>query len=369
MKKYLPYILIVILLVAFFSPAKQATAVPCTAPGTPPGCTDPNYYLLAPLPCENGTPGCEGGKLVSFNPVQRNNLGFYLNIMIKIIIGLAAVLSVVMIVIGGVEYMTSELSHSKEAGKDKITHAILGLLIALGAYALLFTINPDLLNSDPTARVTVTTIDPNVLGTCTFLENGQHDKTETTTQAVCFEKANRGDTVLGWTANATPQAASWYFEYRPFTGNNVIMGPFSTEAICRSQLSPTDSVIVRSCFRSNTPPTTAAQTGTWYFEYDRTTPRSNVFSGPWSTQAECQSKTFPVGSTLMRPCFQSESAPTLTTPTWYFEYRSGGGVNAGTKFIFGPFATSAGCTGGSGNIVGTITRQCFQSNTQPTVSR
>ena len=41
--------------------------------------------------------------------------------------------------------MTSELISSKEAGKERITHALLGLLIALGAYALLFTINPELL--------------------------------------------------------------------------------------------------------------------------------------------------------------------------------------------------------------------------------
>ena len=51
-----------------------------------------------------------------------------------------------MIVMGGMEYMTSELVHSKEAGKEKIVHALLGLVIALGAWALLNTINPNLLN-------------------------------------------------------------------------------------------------------------------------------------------------------------------------------------------------------------------------------
>lgn len=100
------------------------------------------YQLLAPLPGENG-------QLISdVNP--EDGLGTYLNLMIKIFIGLCAVLSVVMIVVGGLEYMTSELSHSKEAGKEKIRDAIFGLLIALGAYALLYTINPDLLKSDIT---------------------------------------------------------------------------------------------------------------------------------------------------------------------------------------------------------------------------
>ena len=78
--------------------------------------------------------------------------------MIKIFIGICAVLSVVMIVMGGIEVMTSEIAHTKEAGKEKIMHALLGLVIALGAYALLFTINPDLLKSDfnpPSTQVKV----------------------------------------------------------------------------------------------------------------------------------------------------------------------------------------------------------------------
>ena len=51
-----------------------------------------------------------------------------------------------MIVVGGMEYMTSELISSKEQGKTRITEALLGLVVALSAYALLNTINPELLN-------------------------------------------------------------------------------------------------------------------------------------------------------------------------------------------------------------------------------
>jgi len=187
--KYIKYILILIIVIYMFNPALKTHATDQT--GTcittlPNGekisqpdltlveCTDvtdannlsktvkdpvnwtssANYYqLLAPLPCEGTTPGCilgPDGKLTlqNFDPTQANNLGVYLNIMIKIFIGICAVLSVVMIVMGGLEYMTSELISSKEAGKEKIRDALLGLVIALGAYALLFTINPNLLNTD-----------------------------------------------------------------------------------------------------------------------------------------------------------------------------------------------------------------------------
>jgi hypothetical protein len=53
----------------------------------------------------------------------------------------------VMIVMGGIQYMTSDLISSKEAGKEQITHAILGLLLALGAFIILNTINPKLLSA------------------------------------------------------------------------------------------------------------------------------------------------------------------------------------------------------------------------------
>ncbi len=111
------------------------------------------YKFLSPLPCQQGSPGCvqnAAGKweMQIINLQGDNVLGKYLNLMLKIFIGLCAVMAVVMIVMGGLEYMTSELISSKEEGKSKITGALFGLVIALGAYALLNTINPDLLKSD-----------------------------------------------------------------------------------------------------------------------------------------------------------------------------------------------------------------------------
>jgi hypothetical protein len=50
-----------------------------------------------------------------------------------------------MIVIGGVQYMGDESIFGKTEAKSKIFSAVLGLIIALGSYALLNTINPDLL--------------------------------------------------------------------------------------------------------------------------------------------------------------------------------------------------------------------------------
>lgn len=115
--------------------------------------TKTDYQLLAPLPDPNNN----NQLLKNFD--LAGGLGSYLNLMIKLIIGISAVLAVVMIVIGGMEYMMSELLSSKEEGRKRMTNAVFGLLIALGAWALLNTINPDLLKGDikiPGATVTIT---------------------------------------------------------------------------------------------------------------------------------------------------------------------------------------------------------------------
>ena len=77
--------------------------------------------------------------------VAPKNIGDYFNTIFLIAIGLCGALAVIMIVIGGIQYMGDESIFGKTEAKSKITSAIFGLLIALGAYALLNTINPDLL--------------------------------------------------------------------------------------------------------------------------------------------------------------------------------------------------------------------------------
>lgn len=122
--------------------------------------TDTTYDPLAPLP---GLGKFDTKLDPKTNPCPFGN---YLNIIIKVIIGFSAVLAMVMIVVGGIEYLTSELVSGKEAGRETITNAILGLLIALGAYLILNTINPKLLsaclNNLPEATITILPFDENV---------------------------------------------------------------------------------------------------------------------------------------------------------------------------------------------------------------
>ena len=99
---------------------------------------------------DKSAPAPNGGVYTLLAPIGNlttapDNLGDYFNTIFTLAIGLCGVLAVIMIVIGGVQYMGDESIFGKTEAKSRITSAILGLLIALGSYALLNTINPDLL--------------------------------------------------------------------------------------------------------------------------------------------------------------------------------------------------------------------------------
>ncbi len=92
------------------------------------------YIPLSPIP---GTTQ-EGSN-------SSTNLTVYLIGMFKLLIGVAGALAVVMIVVGGIQYMSTDAVYGKSEGKARINQAIAGLLLALVAWLILYTINPDLL--------------------------------------------------------------------------------------------------------------------------------------------------------------------------------------------------------------------------------
>jgi hypothetical protein len=133
-----------------YSPFPTETPAPTPTPNS--DATKPiEYKFLAPLPNPDGT-------IESVFTVDNDSFTKYLNMIIKLTIGIAGVLAVIMIVMGGIQYMGSELISNKEQGKSQIMNALLGLLITLGAYALLYTINPELLNSSPNRSMDEVTI-------------------------------------------------------------------------------------------------------------------------------------------------------------------------------------------------------------------
>ncbi len=79
---------------------------------------------------------------------SRVQFGQYMSTLFTTFITVAAVLAVLMIVIGGIQYITSFSGSGKEQGKERIWNAVFGLLIAVSAFLILQTVNPDLVSSD-----------------------------------------------------------------------------------------------------------------------------------------------------------------------------------------------------------------------------
>ena len=83
-----------------------------------------------------GIPGVTTGTQPSF--------AAYVNALYSLAITGAAMFAVIKIVLAGVKYMTSSLVSGKEDAKGDILGALLGLLIILGTFLILNTINPNL---------------------------------------------------------------------------------------------------------------------------------------------------------------------------------------------------------------------------------
>ena len=71
--------------------------------------------------------------------------GYYINGLLTFGIGLATVLAVLMITIGGFQYITTDSFMQKSEGKKRIQDSLMGLGLILVSYLLLGTINSDLL--------------------------------------------------------------------------------------------------------------------------------------------------------------------------------------------------------------------------------
>jgi len=118
------------------------------------------YTLLAPIP---GLEKYEVGSGISS----------YLNAMLKIAIRMAGVLAVLMITIGGIQYMITESFGGKGDAKNRITMAIIGFLLAILSVFILQIINPQLLDFSFLSGVNIKTqTQPSRAGVCANREAG-----------------------------------------------------------------------------------------------------------------------------------------------------------------------------------------------------
>lgn len=85
----------------------------------------------------------------AINNVGPNSIPELIDGFFIVSVGVAGLLAVIMITIAGIKYVGSDSFSSKSDAKDQIRSAIIGLLLILASYLLLYTINPDLTNLSP----------------------------------------------------------------------------------------------------------------------------------------------------------------------------------------------------------------------------
>lgn len=105
--------------------------------------------VLALFAFSAGHASAEGYHLLANVPTLPDQTPFtfaeYLQGLYVLIVGMGIVLSVVMLAVGGVEYIFASIPSAKNDGKARMVGALIGLLFILGSWILLGALNPKLL--------------------------------------------------------------------------------------------------------------------------------------------------------------------------------------------------------------------------------
>jgi hypothetical protein len=83
-----------------------------------------------------------GTNFSSTNPVTFENLSMFFGQVFNYGLAVTAVLALIMVIAGGIQYMTTDSWMGKEDGRKRIEEALIGLGIALISWLILYTINP-----------------------------------------------------------------------------------------------------------------------------------------------------------------------------------------------------------------------------------
>ncbi|OHA15467.1 MAG: hypothetical protein A3G52_00625 [Candidatus Taylorbacteria bacterium RIFCSPLOWO2_12_FULL_43_20] len=127
-KKIAPVLIVTVILSIAFS----FLPTPNVAYGAPSAGLQEAYKPLTKLPQK-------------FFPQQNIDLSGFLVGMFKLLIAVSGLLAMIMIIWGGVLYMSTDAISGKSEGKEKITNAVIGLVLALGSWLIIYTINPKIL--------------------------------------------------------------------------------------------------------------------------------------------------------------------------------------------------------------------------------
>jgi hypothetical protein len=109
------------------------------------------YNLLAPIPQlsvnVDGSNCVKDGKPCATTAT-------YIPGLFRLMIAIATGLAVLMLIFAGIKYMSTDAFSGKEEAKGIIENALWGLLLAMSAWLIVFTVNPNLVKFDLSIPVT-----------------------------------------------------------------------------------------------------------------------------------------------------------------------------------------------------------------------
>jgi len=178
----------------------------------------------------------QGGNFVPLSPIPNvieggvPNFGTLFNGLFKLLIVGAGVTAVVVIGWAGIAYMTTESMEAKHEAKDRILDAGIGLLIALSAFLILSTINPNL------TRLDVQPVKITVVG----------EKPATQIDAVTFAKASLSTEQLQQ-ANASVQRQALPGLYGTVVGGSKSPAELKKDGLTPEQIAAVEEATFRDC--------------------------------------------------------------------------------------------------------------------------
>lgn len=157
---------------------------------------------------------------VSIGGLTQATLAQYLAAAYRLGLGVAAVLAVIFIMVGGFRYMSAAGGAGIEAGKEMIKNAVVGLVLAALSYTLLQTVNPDIL------KLTLPRV--NLVKSCTMVvdcgtrkdqktcEDNSKDSTKRcmwiTSQSICVDNSVNQADAMGKIGGECKKNAAGEFE-------------------------------------------------------------------------------------------------------------------------------------------------------------
>jgi hypothetical protein len=148
LKSYILILFVSFSMLSFASPLRAGPPDPLTLPPvatstaqTPPcDSTNQSYCLLAPLPLGVNA----DGSVDASTPNTKIAPDAYIRGIFNLAIALAGVVAVIQLVVAGFKYISIDSVTGKETAKGDIQNALLGLILAIGAFSILQAINPRL---------------------------------------------------------------------------------------------------------------------------------------------------------------------------------------------------------------------------------